>query len=92
MDKPKHIEVREKQVEKIKQSQDIKTLTQDDRFLFLMDKLKDKLETCESDIKNATSWENFLQKKAYYEGLKALATEIDTIISKGETLQRTLKS
>jgi hypothetical protein len=92
MDKPKYIEIREKKLEKIKQSQDIKTLTQDARFQFLMNKIADRIKSSEEEIKTSKSWEDFLTKKAYYEGLKALRIEIDTIISKGETTERSLKS
>jgi len=78
-------EIKDHKVEKFKQSQDIKTLLEDDRFKFLMDKIEARIKTHEIEIKHATSWDDFLTKRAYYGGLKALRLEIDTIISKGKS-------
>jgi len=44
------------------------------------------------DLSLSTSWEDFLQKKAYLDGLKAFELAVDKILARAKTAERTLKS
>jgi hypothetical protein len=44
------------------------------------------------DLSLAESWEDFLQKKAYLDGLEAFNLVMDKILAKAKTAERTLTS
>jgi len=69
----------------------IETLTQDDGFKLLMESLQKTVDSAKEDIYNATEWNDFVSKKAYYDGLLALSREVDTIISRGKRAELTIK-
>jgi hypothetical protein len=71
---------------------DMQTLKSNESFQYLLERLSKTTRQAKEDIIASTTWDEFLQKKGVYMGLIALSREIDTIISRGQTKERILKT
>lgn len=69
----------------------LQELTLHDGFILLLERLNKRTAGAKEAVMTAQSWEEFLSKKSYLEGLSALQEEVDTIISKGKSAERSLK-
>lgn len=69
----------------------IERLTTDEAFIYLLDKLDDRIKTSKQDLESSKNWDDFVEKRGYNKGLQALKSEIDTIISRGKQVERSLK-
>lgn len=69
----------------------IERLTTDEAFIYLLDKLDEKVKTSKQDLESSKDWNDFVDKRGYNRGLQALKSEIDTIISRGKQVERSLK-
>lgn len=69
----------------------IERLTTDEAFIYLLDKLDEKIKTSKQDLESSKDWTDFVEKRGYNRGLQALKSEIDTIISRGKQVERSLK-
>ena len=69
----------------------IERLTTDEAFIYLLDKLDERIKTSKQDLESSKNWDDFVEKRGYNKGLQALKTEIDTIISRGKQVERSLK-
>ncbi len=69
----------------------IERLTTDEAFIFLLDKLDERIKTSKQDLESSKDWNDFVEKRGYTRGLQALKSEIDTIISRGKQAERSLK-
>ena len=69
----------------------IERLTTDEAFIYLLDKLDERIKTSKQDLESSKNWDDFVEKRGYNKGLQALKSEIDTIISRGKQVERSLK-
>lgn len=69
----------------------IERLTTDEGFVYLLKRLDEKIQTSKQDLESSKDWNDFVEKRGYNRGLKALVSEIDLIISRGKGLERSLK-
>lgn len=69
----------------------IERLTADEAFIYLLERIDEKILTSKQDLESSKDWSDFVEKRGYNRGLQALKVEIDTIISKGKGLERSLK-
>jgi hypothetical protein len=69
----------------------IERLTADEAFVYLLERLDEKVKTSKQDLESSKNWDDFVDKRGYNRGLLALVSEIDTIISRGKGLERSLK-
>lgn len=69
----------------------IERLTTDEAFIYLLDKLDEKIKTSKQDLESSKDWNDFVEKRGYNRGLQALRSEMDTIISRGKQVERSLK-
>ena len=60
-------------------------------FILVMEHLQVKTDEARENILNAQTWEDFVEKKAYYDGLLSLAREVDTILTRGKSQEKLLK-
>ena len=69
----------------------IERLTTDEAFIYLLDKIDERIKTSKQDLESSKNWDDFVEKRGYNRGLQALKSEIDTIISRGKQVERSLK-
>lgn len=69
----------------------IERLTADEGFVYLLERLDEKIKTSKQDLESSKNWDDFVDKRGYNRGLQALMSEIDTIISRGKQAERSLK-
>lgn len=69
----------------------IERLTTDEAFIYLLDKIDERIKTSKQDLESSKDWNDFVEKRGYNRGLQALKSEIDTIISRGKQVERSLK-
>ena len=69
----------------------IERLTTDEAFIYLLDKLDERIKTSKQDLESSKNWDDFIDKRGYNRGLQVLRSEIDTIISRGKQVERSLK-
>lgn len=69
----------------------IERLTTDEAFIYLLDKLDERIKTSKQDLESSKNWDDFVDKRGYNRGLQALKSEIDLIISRGKQVERSLK-
>lgn len=69
----------------------IERLTADEAFVYLLDKLDERIKTSKQDLESSKNWDDFVEKRGYNKGLQALKSEIDLIISRGKQVERSLK-
>lgn len=92
MAKPTPAEARERKGELIKLGKDVLTMTEGPGWKYLAGKLDELESSAKTDILSATSWDDFLSKKAYLDGLGALNREVAKTISRGRNQERSLTS
>lgn len=69
----------------------IERLTTDEGFVYLLKRLDEKIQTSKQDLESSKDWNDFVEKRGYNRGLQALRSEVDTIISRGKQVERSLK-
>jgi len=69
----------------------IERLTTDEAFIYLLDKIDEKVKASKQDLESSKDWNDFVEKRGYNRGLQALRSEVDTIISRGKQVERSLK-
>lgn len=69
----------------------IERLISDEGFVYLLERLDEKIKTSKQDLESSKNWDDFVDKRGYNRGLQALMSEIDTIISRGKQAERSLK-
>ena len=69
----------------------IERLTTDEGFVYLLERLDERIKTSKQDLESSKDWNDFVEKRGYNRGLNALVSEIDLIISRGKGLERSLK-
>ena len=69
----------------------IERLTTDEAFIYLLERLDEKIQTSRQDLESSKDWQDFTEKRGFNRGLNVLKTEIDTIISRGKKVERSLK-
>lgn len=69
----------------------IERLTTDEAFVYLLERLDERIQASKQDLESSKDWNDFVEKRGYNRGLKALVSEIDLIISRGKGLERSLK-
>jgi len=69
----------------------IERLTLNEGFVYLLERLDEKIKTSKQDLESSKNWDDFVDKRGYNRGLNALVSEIDLIISRGKGLERSLK-
>ena len=90
MAKPTPNEVRERKEEIIKLGKDIATLTESEGWKYLSSKLDELINSSKEEVLKANSWDDFLTKKAYHEGVGALKREVAKTISRSQHQQSSL--
>ena len=85
-------QAREAASELIQQGRLMAELTDTQAFQVLINNLNKKLEISKDGILNATDWEDFIKRRAFHEGFQSLLDEVDTIISRGKSKERSLKN
>ena len=84
-------EARTSRSELIQQGRLMEELENSSAFQVLMRNIDDKLAISKDGILNAVDWDDFIKRRAFHEGFNSLRSEIDTIISRGKSKERSLK-
>lgn len=84
-------EAREAKSRLITQKKMMESLQQDDGFKLLTENLQKITKDAKQDLYNAKDWEDYIQKRAYYDGLMALSREVEAIINRGRRAELTSK-
>ena len=84
-------EIRDAKSKLITQKRMIEVLTQDEGFKLLMESLQKLSDSAKEELYSATDWNDYVAKRAYFDGLMALSREVDTIISRGKRAELTSK-
>jgi len=92
MAKPTPSEARERKGELIKLGKDVATMTESPGWKYLAGKLDELESSARNEILSATSWDDFLSKKARLDGLGTLNREVAKTISRGRNQERSLTS
>jgi hypothetical protein len=85
------VDVLEAESRLVNVGRDIQKLLEDERMIFLLERIDQKVEATKREVIESPDWETLLERRGVLKGLSALRHEIDMIVSKGKTAESRLK-